>query len=102
PLNWAAATRIHAPLVLWRRLLPCGVRRILGVLWPWALAASGVLFVGALEIALLGYCPWVPRVREVLTRFLMQLAVVLLGLFAFTYICGFAHDAEVRARGKAR
>ena len=100
--NWAAATRIHAPLVFWRRLLPRGVRPVLGVLWPWALAAAGALFVGALEIALLGYCPGVPRVREVLARFLIRLAAVLLGLFAFTYICGFARDAEVRARGNAK
>jgi hypothetical protein len=34
PPIWGAAARVNKPLAWWRRVLPEGVRRVLGPVWP--------------------------------------------------------------------
>jgi hypothetical protein len=93
-LNWAAATRIRATLGFWRWILPSPVRRILARLWRWPLVVGTVLFAIALEIALFGYFPGLPRDQDVVLRFLWDLAPAIIAAFLLSYLCAFARDIE--------
>jgi len=97
-LNWAVATRIRASLAAWHWLMPGPMCRVLGGLWRWPLVAGGLLFIAALEIALLGYFPGLPRDREVVLRVLWQLAPGIIAAFLLAYLCGFAGDIEAQSR----
>jgi hypothetical protein len=100
-LNWAAATRIRSSLGFWRWLLPAPVCRVLGKLWPWALAAAGVLFLAALEIAVVGYGPREPGQTQFLGKVLWRLALAIVLSLLLSFLCGFAHDVEARRRNAA-
>jgi hypothetical protein len=98
-LNWAAATRIHAPLGTWKKILPGLLRRILARVWRLALISTVVLFLGALEIATIGFFPGLPHSTEALTRTLWRLAAAIIATVLLTIFAGFAHDLEVRDMG---
>ena len=94
-LAWWVATRIHAPLGFWERLIPKGQRNVLGAIWPWTLAASTLLFVIALEIAVFGYVSGVQEQTELFHICWAVLALALALLLAL--VCsGFAYDIDGR------
>jgi hypothetical protein len=101
-LNWAVATRISAPLTFWRWWMPSSMRRTLGRLWRWTLAAEVVFFLAALEIATFGYFPGLPRDTQVLHRVLIQLGSAIILAFLLSMICAFALDVEARSRPSQR
>ncbi len=92
----ALATRINRPLTGWRARLPAGLRQRLAGLWPGALGTTIVLFIIALEIAVLGYVPGVTDPTRLLT---INWSVIGAGLVAllFTFAAGLAHDSEPAA-----
>lgn len=95
PLTWGLATRIHASLGFWERLISEGPRRVLAPFWPWTLAASTVLFLVALEIAVFGYVPGVSDQMDLLHICWTILALALI-LFLLSVCSGFASDIEAR------
>jgi hypothetical protein len=94
-LTWGVATRIHASLAFWHRLIPRQTLAAVGPLWPWTLAASTVLFLVALEIAVFGFVPGVSDQTELLHVCWMTLAVAL-ALYLISVGLGLAKDASVR------
>ncbi|MCC6168650.1 MAG: hypothetical protein IT329_15620 [Caldilineaceae bacterium] len=82
-----AATRIHAPLTGWGRLLSSDAQTLLAKLWPWSLAVCVVvwllLFPGSLLIALAGVngAAWVGT-----------LTLLAFSLLFLTLVAGFARD----------
>jgi hypothetical protein len=95
-LNWAAATQIRARLAFWRRLMPSPARRVLGRFWRWTLPVGTILFLGGLEIAVVGYVPGVSDQLRVL-HVCWTLLLVALVLFLLSFLSGFAHDIEARS-----
>ncbi len=102
-LNWLVATRIRAPLGFWRWLIPQPLCRVLGRIWRWSLVAAAILFLAALEVAVVGYIPGVPGQTEILRRILiLRLAPAIVLSLLLTFLSGFAHDIEARLdRGSA-
>jgi len=95
-LNWAAATRIRALLGFWCWLIRPPARRILGRFWRWPLVCGTVLFLAALEIAVVGYVPGVSGRTRIL-HLHWGLAYVLLACWPLAVLSGFAHDIEARS-----
>lgn len=85
----AAATRIHAPLTGWRKLLAPGTQTLLAKLWPWSLAVCVavwlLLFPGSLVIALAGIdgAIWVGT-----------FTLLAFGLLFLTLVAAFARDLQ--------
>lgn len=100
-LNWAVATRIRGSLGFWRWLIPAVARRALGGTWRWSLVGGTVLFLVALEIAVVGYVPGVTSQIRILHVCWTILAAAL-GLVLLSLVAGFAHDIETRARATCR
>lgn len=98
-LNWAAATRIHAPLQFWPRILPTALRGILARVWGLALISAAILFLAALEIATIGYFPGLPHETQALTRILWRLAAAIVTAVVLAIMAGFARDLEVGDMG---
>jgi hypothetical protein len=94
---WGFATRIRSSLAFWRWLIPPPARPALGCLWLWTLAAATVLFLIALEIAIVGYVPGVTGQTELLHICWKLLGVALL-LYILSILSGFAHDIEAQSR----
>jgi hypothetical protein len=94
-LNCAAATRIHAPLRLWQRILPAPLRTVLARIWSLALISAAILFLAALEIATIGYFPGLPHDTDALTRILWRLAAAIIAAVVLAIVAGFAHDLKV-------
>jgi hypothetical protein len=101
-LTWGVATRIRAPLVFWRRLIPAAARPPLSRIWPWTLIAATALFLAALEIAIFGYVPGVVDQLRILHICWIILGVAV-GLYLVSICSGFAEDidAQESRRGKA-
>jgi len=96
-MNSAAATRIRAPLGFWSWLIPPPARDVLGRWWRWTVAAATLLFLAALEIAIVGYVPGVTeRVRILHVCWTLVLAGI--ALFLVSFVLGFAHDLQARTR----
>ena len=91
-LTWGVATRIHASLCFWERTIPGKPRQILGAVWPWTLAASTVLFVAALEIAVFGYVPGVQDQTELL-HICWKILALALALYLISVCSGFVRDS---------
>ncbi|HEX2998520.1 MAG TPA: hypothetical protein VHP14_27100 [Anaerolineales bacterium] len=91
PFLWLVATRIHQPLLWWRKVLSAGVQKSLARLWPWTLVSSAGLLVFALEIATTGFVPGVsdPELALSIMLFCLGLEVITLPL---TFMTGFARD----------
>ena len=94
-LNWAMATRIRASLNLSRRLLPPPLRHVLSRIWRWTLIAGTVLFLIALEIAVVGYFPGITDQTRLLHT-CWTILLVALGLYLLSFLSAFAHDVEAR------
>jgi hypothetical protein len=92
-LVWGFATRIRAPLTFSRWLIPPSMRPALGMIWPWTLIAATILFLAALEIAIVGYVPGVTGQMELLHTCWTILAVALI-LFLLSVLSGFAQDID--------
>lgn len=92
-LTCAMATRIRASLVFWGRLIPHSIRKPVGRMWPWTLSASTVLFIAALEIAIVGYVPGIWDQTEIL-HICWEILAIVLALFLVSIISGFACDME--------
>lgn len=65
-LTWGVATRIGASPAFRRGLIPHSKRKPASRMWPWTLGTSTILFVAALEIAMVGYVPGVWSQIEIL------------------------------------
>jgi hypothetical protein len=98
-LTWAVATKVHAHLGFWERLIPERPRKILGAVWPWTLAASTVLFLVALEIAIFGYVPGVTDPTELL-HICWKILALALALFLISVCSGFTSDFEARCKAQ--
>jgi hypothetical protein len=96
-LTGVAATRIGASLGFWSWLIPPPVRRVLGKLWGSTLVMGTVLFVAALEIAVVGYVPGVSGQTRI-PHICWTLLLFALVFYFLSFLSGFAHDVEVRAR----
>jgi hypothetical protein len=90
---WAVATRIHKPLLWWRRVLPAGMRRGLAKAWPWLLTAASLLILIALVVAIFGYIPGVEDMERVLNITLAMVSASLV-CFLLAFVAGFAYDIE--------
>jgi hypothetical protein len=90
---WAVATRIHKPLLWWRRVLPAGMRRGLAKAWPWLLTAASLLILIALVVAIFGYIPGVEDMERVLNITLAMVSASLV-CFLLAFVSGFAYDIE--------
>ncbi len=94
PFVWAAATRIHAPLTWWRKILPEPVRRVLAKLWPYFLTMGALSLLVGLFIAIFGYVPGVDandseRILAICWSFVFGGGW---GGFLVAYVAGFAYD----------
>jgi hypothetical protein len=96
-LTWGVATRIRAPLVFWRWVIPSAARPVLSRLWPWTLTAATALFLVALEIAIFGYVPGVSDQLQIL-YINWKILGVALGLYAVSVCSGFAQDVDAQPR----
>ncbi len=96
-LAFIAATRINKPLRWWQSRLPAGIRSLTAKLWPWSLAASTLLFVVAVEIAIFGYpLLWLLEADATFSiQFSLGLAMLLLAIVSLP--AAFAHDAQTQA-----
>lgn len=90
---WAVATRIHKPLVWWRKTLPPGLRKVLAGAWPGLLITPTVLMLLALFVAVFGIMPGVDDIAQVLNITLIMVGGSWL-LFLLAYVAGFARDVE--------
>jgi hypothetical protein len=95
PFFWLASTRIRAPLGWWRGVLRAPLRARLARGWPWFLALSAALLVGALVIATTGFVPGVDDPEAVLGVMLACLLAVAL-LLPLAFVSGFARDLDAR------
>ncbi len=92
-LAWAMSTRIGKPLIWWRRVLPGGLRRALGRLWPSLFAVSLVSSGLGVGIWLFDYVPGVGNETQ---KIHLTWALLLVGLAALlvTVVSAFARDIE--------
>jgi hypothetical protein len=97
-LNWLVTTGIHSKLAFWRRMIPAKIRRPLGFLWRWALAAGAIQFLAALEIAAIGYFPGLPRDQQIVYRVLLEIGAGILVAFVVSIVSAFAFDVEAQSR----
>jgi hypothetical protein len=94
--TWAVATCIHGSLAFWRRAIPRRLRRVIATFWPWTLGASVLLFLAALEIAVLGYAPGIRNESELLHIGWAVLAMAL-ALYLVSVGSGLARDIEAQS-----
>jgi hypothetical protein len=95
-LTWAAATRIRASLAFWNWLLPMALCGFVQGWWRWTSVAATVLFLAALEIAIVGYVPGVTGDIAAL-HICWALVLAGLGLFVISFVLAFAHDLGMRS-----
>lgn len=91
PFIWLVSTRIHQPLIWWRKILPIQIRKSLARLWTWFLAMSAGLLVFALVIATTGFVPGVKDSEVILSIMLLCLGMEAIVL-PLTFVSGFAND----------
>jgi hypothetical protein len=97
-LAWAFATRIHAPLTWWRKILPETIRHELAKLWSIALVIASVSFLIGLEIAIFGYVPGVSKdnpelILKICWSFVFGGGLV---MFLVAFVAGFAYDIQAK------
>jgi hypothetical protein len=93
-IAWAFATRIHAPLTWWRKILPEGVRRGLAKIWPVTLALASISLLIGLFIAITGYVPGESDDERILAVCWSFVFGGGLGMYLLTFVAGFAHDVQ--------
>jgi hypothetical protein len=85
------ATRIGAPLGWWHTRVPPGLRRLLAVLWPWALGADVVAWLALLPgVVLAGSISGADAVPEALVYVMILSAV---GFMLLAILTGLARDS---------
>ena len=97
-MAWAFATRIHAPLTWWRKILPETIRQGLAKLWTFTLAIASVSFLIGLEIAIFGYVPGVGKsnpdlILKICWSFVFGGGLV---MFLVTFVTGFSYDIQAK------
>jgi len=100
PAAGIAATRIHAPLTWWRKVLPDRIRPFLAKLWPYTLAIGVISMLIGLYIAITGNLPGT-NIGEPDLILVIDLAFVFGGglvMFLVSFVCGFASDIENQLR----
>jgi hypothetical protein len=92
-LAWAVATQINKPLTWWGKVLSENVRRALARLWPVFLTVGSLLFLIALEIAVVGFVPGVndPEWKLYICWSFLGAG---LGTYLLTFVAGFAYDIQ--------
>ncbi|MGA2569139.1 MAG: hypothetical protein ABSF23_01345 [Terracidiphilus sp.] len=91
-LAWAVSLRIHKPLRWPQRLLPRHALSALGRLWPACLALFTLLFLAALEIAIVGYVPGVNN-SNLAQHICWSLLAIGLAILIVAISSAFAHDS---------
>lgn len=91
PVIWAFSTRIHKPLVFWRKVLTSGIRRVLSGLWIPFASLSVLFFLYVLQIAIFGFVPGVLDPDGIRNAMLLALSAGYV-LFLLAYVSGFAYD----------
>ncbi|MFZ5351445.1 MAG: hypothetical protein ACOZCL_01840 [Bacillota bacterium] len=89
------ATRINKPLSWWKRVIPSEIRQVFLKPWPIFNAASAILILFALEIAIFGFVPGVSDPDAIVNVMLISLGSGLL-LLLMAFASGFAYDIESR------
>jgi hypothetical protein len=92
-VTWAYATRMNKPLNRWKRWLKPKMRNNIAFLWTYALAATAICWLIAIEIAIFGYVPGVNNSDFKLGICWSFLFIALL-LLNVSYISGFAYDID--------
>jgi hypothetical protein len=92
-VTWAYATRMNKPLNQWKRWLKPKMRNNIAFLWTYALAATAICWLIAIEIAIFGYVPGVNNSDFKLGICWSFLFIALL-LLNVSYISGFAYDID--------
>lgn len=90
---WAVATRIHKPLIWWRKRLPTSVRNVLVWAWRGLLIMPTVLMIFALFFTVFGIMPGVGDMAQVLNITLSLVGISWL-LMLLAFVAGFARDVE--------
>jgi hypothetical protein len=90
---WAFATRINQPLTWWGKILPAGLRGTLANVWPWTLAATVLLFLFALQIAIFGFVPGVEDADQRLNIVFVSIGLGLVCII-LSFVSGFAYDLQ--------
>jgi len=92
-VTWAYATRMNKPLNRWKRWLKPKMRNNIAFLRPYALAATAICWLIAIEIAIFGYVPGVnnPDFKLGICWSFLFIALLLLNV---SYISGFAYDID--------
>jgi len=89
--TWAYSTRIDKPLQWWRRILPERGGRSLSSIWKWSLAACSLLFLMALEIAIVGFFPGITN-QDMLLYVCWGFLAISWILLHVSFVSAFAHD----------
>jgi hypothetical protein len=88
------ASRIHKPLKFWHAVLPAGIRKFLGKIWPGVLGAFVIIFVFSAIIAIFGW-PLTAFFDDKTTfRHLNSISFLMVGLMLLSSLCAFAHDIQ--------
>jgi hypothetical protein len=88
---WAFATRMHKPLVWWRKVIPHSSWLKLSKLWIIMLSLATIALLIGLEMAIYGYFPGLAdpaRIQNTSMLFILSAAV----LFVLSFITGFSHE----------
>ncbi len=92
-IGWLFSTRIHRPLIWWRKVLHTRARKILTRLWLIFLIISTLLILFVLEIAIFGFIPGISNLDTINTVMLFTLGVGFVFLI-LAFIAGIANDIE--------
>ena len=92
-LAWAVATRINKPLTWWRKVLPEKAGGWLTKWWPFWLATGSLLFIAALEMAVVGFFPGVSNPEQIQHITWSVLGVGLV-CYLLAIVAGFAYDIQ--------
>ncbi len=88
---WAFATRMHKPLIWWRKVLPGHVRPFLSGLWLVTLVVATLAILIGLEIAIFGFVPGITDPERVQNT-AMATVLVSAVLYVISFIAGFGHE----------
>jgi hypothetical protein len=102
PAAGIAATRIHKPMTLWRKILPEHTRPILAKLWPYTLSIGIISMLIGLYIAITGIIPGISSIDPDLILIIDLIIVFVggLGMFLISLVCGFAADIDSQSNLK--
>lgn len=94
-IGWAFATRIHAPLNWWQKIMSEGIRKILAKLWRPFLIGFAVFLLCTMQIGIFGFIPGVSNPDSILT---VMAATVVGGLLLLilSFVSGCANDIDKR------